>query len=203
MVKCKRVMRLMFPPRDPLHPAKAPSWACSRRCHMLLGPSPPLAAHRSRAHSHEALVFLLALDTGSRMVRFEPNGPRFGLDHLYLSFISIGIYLLFPGRRARFIGVIDGGFVGTAFVLLVVSVAKPEYLDKPEKRDAAFLLLCLTTIRLLGGDAINTTLSRRMMDMAGPVPALGSTPAPNDFCECAWQLRVMRRYASKTIGVDH
>jgi hypothetical protein len=157
-----------------------------RPCHMLLGPSPPLAAHRSRrhrrAHSHEALVLLLALDTGSRMVRFEPNGPGFGLDpFIYLSFQLVSISF------SRELGSLSWYHRWSLrwYRLLVVSVAKPEYLVGPEKREAAFLLLCVTTIDLLGGDGINTTLSRWMMDIPGPVPALGSTPAPNDFCECA------------------
>ncbi len=58
-----------------------------------------MAAHRSRRHSrihsHEALAFLPALDTGSG--RLGPNGPSL------------------------------------APVLLRVSIAKPKYLDTPEK----------------------------------------------------------------------
>jgi hypothetical protein len=100
-----------------------------------------MAAHRSRRHSrihsHEALAFLPALDTGSG--RLGPNGPSL------------------------------------APVLLRVTIAKPKYLDTPEKGGNGIPAPWPTTIDLPGRNAINIARGRRMMDMAGAVPALGST----------------------------
>jgi len=106
---------------------------------------------------------------------FAPS--RLGLDlawitFIYLSFQLVSIPFAIGAARDRFIGVIDGmASLVPLGITLVVIFGKPEYLDTPERWEAAFLLLCVTAADLLGGYAINIALSRRMMDVTGPVPA--------------------------------
>ncbi len=118
-------------------------------------------------------VFFFHVDTGTGW--FAPG--RLGLDlawitFVYLSFQLVSIPFAMGASRDRFIGVIDGmaSLVPLA-VTLVVIFGKPEYLDTSEKWEAAFLLLCVAATDLFGGYAINIALSRRMMDVAAPVPA--------------------------------
>jgi hypothetical protein len=56
-------------------------------------------------------------------------------------------------------------------ISLVVIFGKSELLVTPERWEAAVLLLCIAATDLFGGYAINIALSRRMMDVAGPIPA--------------------------------
>jgi hypothetical protein len=56
-------------------------------------------------------------------------------------------------------------------ISLVVIFGKSELLVTPERWEAAFLLLCIAATDLFGGYAINIALSRRVMDVAGPVAA--------------------------------
>jgi hypothetical protein len=118
-------------------------------------------------------LFFFHVDTGSGW--FSPG--RLGLDlawitFVYLSFQLVSIPFAVEASRNRFIGVLDGmaSLIPLA-VTLVVIFGKPEYLDTPEKWEAAFLLLCVAATDLLGGYAINIALSRRMMDVAAPMPA--------------------------------
>jgi hypothetical protein len=105
------------------------------------------------------------------------SSGRLGLDlawitFIYLSFQLVSIPFAMGASRDRFLGVVDGmASLVPLGVALVVIFGKPEYLDTPEKWEAAFLLLCVTATDLLGGYAINIALSRRMMDLAAPVPA--------------------------------
>jgi hypothetical protein len=102
---------------------------------------------------------------------------RMGLDlawvtFIYLSFQLVSIPFAVETSRARFIGILDGmASLVPLGITLVVIFGKPDYLDTPEKWEAAILLLCITGTDLLGGYAINIALSRRMMDVAGPVAA--------------------------------
>jgi hypothetical protein len=102
---------------------------------------------------------------------------RIGMDlawiaFIYLAFQLVSIPFAMEASRARFIGVLDGmASLVPLGIALVAIFGKPEYLDTPEKWEAAFLLLCITAADLLGGYAINIALSRRMMDVAAPVAA--------------------------------
>jgi hypothetical protein len=118
-------------------------------------------------------LFFFHVDTGSGWFA----SSRLGLDlawitFVYLSFQLVSIPFAMGVSRDRFIGVIDGmASLVPLGVSLVVIFGKPEYLDTPEKWEAAFLLFCVAATDLLGGYAINIALSRRMMDVAAPMPA--------------------------------
>jgi hypothetical protein len=118
-------------------------------------------------------LFFFHIDTGWGWFA----SGRLGLDlawitFIYLSFQLVSIPFAMGASRDRFMGVIDGmASLVPLGVSLVVIFGKPEYLDTPEKWEAAFLLLCVAATDLLGGYAINIALSRRMMDLAAPAPA--------------------------------
>jgi hypothetical protein len=118
-------------------------------------------------------LFFFHIDTGWGWFA----SGRLGLDlawitFIYLSFQLVSIPFAMGATRDRFMGVIDGmASLVPLGVSLVVIFGKPEYLDTPEKWEAAFLLLCVAATDLLGGYAINIALSRRMMDLAAPAPA--------------------------------
>jgi hypothetical protein len=102
---------------------------------------------------------------------------RLGLDlawitFVYLSFQLVSIPFAIGASRDRFIGVVDGMASSVPLAIsLVVIFGRPEHLNTPERWEAAFLLLCVAATDLFGGYAINIALSRRMMDVATPVPA--------------------------------
>ena len=102
---------------------------------------------------------------------------RLGLDlawitFVYLSFQLVSIPFAIGASRDRFIGVVDGMASSVPLgISLVVIFGRPEHLNTPERWEAAFLLLCVAATDLFGGYAINIALSRRMMDVAAPVPA--------------------------------
>jgi hypothetical protein len=50
-----------------------------------------------------------------------------------------------------------------------VIFGKPELLGTPERWEAAILLLFVAAIDLFGGYMFNIALSRRTMDVAGPM----------------------------------
>jgi hypothetical protein len=91
------------------------------------------------------------------------------LTLVYLSFQLLSIPLAM-GTRQRFIGVVDGmASLVPLGIALVVIFGKPELLGTPERWEAAFLLLFIAAIDLFGGYMFNIALSRRMMDVAGPM----------------------------------
>ena len=105
---------------------------------------------------------------------FSPTRLGFNLAWLtlvYLSFQLLSIPLAM-GTRQRFIGVLDGmASLIPLGIALVVIFGKPELLGTPERWEAAFLLLFIAAIDLFGGYMFNIALSRRTMDVAGPMSA--------------------------------
>jgi hypothetical protein len=104
----------------------------------------------------------------------SPN--RLGLDLAWIAFVYLSIQLVSlpfaAASKDRFIGVLDGmASLLPLGISLVVIFGKSEVLVTPERWEAAFLLLAITATDLFGGYAINIALSRRMMDVAAPVPA--------------------------------
>jgi hypothetical protein len=94
------------------------------------------------------------------------------LTFVYLAFQLVSIPFALRAAKEKFIGVVDGmaSLVPLA-VTVVVIFGKPEYLNTPERWEAAILLLLIAATDLFGGYVINIALSRRMMDVAGPSPA--------------------------------
>jgi hypothetical protein len=105
---------------------------------------------------------------------FSPARLGFNLAWLtlvYLSFQLLSIPLAM-GTRQRFIGVLDGmASLIPLGIALIVIFGKPELLGTPERWEAAFLLLFIAAIDLFGGYMFNIALSRRTMDVAGPMSA--------------------------------
>jgi hypothetical protein len=103
---------------------------------------------------------------------FAPSRLGFNLAWLalvYLSFQLLSIPLAL-GTRDRFIGVVDGmASLVPLGITLVVIFGKPELLGTSERWEAAFLLLFIAAIDLFGGYMFNIALSRRTMDVAGPM----------------------------------
>jgi hypothetical protein len=103
---------------------------------------------------------------------FAPSRLGFNLAWLalvYLSFQLLSIPLAL-GSRDRFIGVVDGmASLIPLGIALVVIFGKPELLGTSERWEAAFLLLFIAAIDLFGGYMFNIALSRRTMDVAGPM----------------------------------
>jgi hypothetical protein len=103
---------------------------------------------------------------------FAPGRLGFNLAWLalvYLSFQLLSIPLAL-GSRDRFIGVVDGmASLVPLGISLVVIFGKPELLGTSERWEAAFLLLFIAAIDLFGGYMFNIALSRRTMDVAGPM----------------------------------
>ena len=103
---------------------------------------------------------------------FAPGRLGFNLAWLalvYLSFQLLSIPLAL-GTRDRFIGVVDGmASLVPLGITLVVIFGKPELLGTSERWEAAFLLLFIAAIDLFGGYMFNIALSRRTMDVAGPM----------------------------------
>jgi hypothetical protein len=102
---------------------------------------------------------------------FAPSRLGFNLAWLtlvYLSFQLLSIPLAM-GTRQRFIGVVDGmASLVPLEIALVVIFGKPELLGTL-RREVAFLLLFIAAIDLFGGYMFNIALSRRTMDVAGPM----------------------------------
>jgi hypothetical protein len=105
-------------------------------------------------------------------VMFAPGRLGFNLAWItlvYLSFQLLSIPLAL-GTRDRFIGVVDGmASLIPLGITLVVIFGKPELLGTPERWEAAILLLFVAAIDLFGGYMFNIALSRRTMDVAGPM----------------------------------
>jgi hypothetical protein len=105
---------------------------------------------------------------------FAPSRLGFNLRWLtlvYLSFQLLSIPLAM-GTRQRFIGVVDGmASLIPLGIALVVIFGKPELLGTPERWEAALLLLFIAALDLFGGYMFNIALSRRTMDVAGPMSA--------------------------------
>jgi hypothetical protein len=103
---------------------------------------------------------------------FAPGRLGFNLAWItlvYLSFQLLSIPLAL-GTRDRFIGVVDGmASLIPLGITLVVIFGKPELLGTPERWEAAILLLFVAAIDLFGGYMFNIALSRRTMDVAGPM----------------------------------
>jgi hypothetical protein len=105
---------------------------------------------------------------------FSPT--RLGFDlawiaFIYLAFQLVSIPFALRAGADKFLGVVDGmASLLPLAVTVVVIFGKPEYLDTPQRWEAAILLLGLAATDLFGGYVINIALSRRMMDIAGPSP---------------------------------
>ena len=104
---------------------------------------------------------------------FTPNRLGFNLAWLalfYVSFQLLSIPFALRAARERFIGVLDGmsSLVPLAITIIVI-FGKPELLGTPERWEAAFLLLFIAAVDLFGGYTFNIALSRRTMDVAGPM----------------------------------
>jgi hypothetical protein len=106
---------------------------------------------------------------------FTPDRLGFNLAWLalvYISFQLLSIPFALRASRERFVGVVDGMASLVPFgIALVVIFGKPELLGTPQRWEAAFLLLFIAAIDLFGGYTFNLALSRRMMDVAGPMTA--------------------------------
>ena len=106
---------------------------------------------------------------------FAPNRLGFNLAWLtliYLSFQLLSIPFALSASRARFIGVVDGiASLVPLGITLIVIFGRPELLHTPPRWEAAFLLLFVAATDLFGGYMFNIALSRRMMDMTGPMTA--------------------------------
>jgi len=103
---------------------------------------------------------------------FAPGRLGFNLAWItlvYLSFQLLSIPLAL-GTRDRFIGVVDGmASLIPLGITLVVIFGKPELLGTPERWEAAILLLFVAAIDLFGGYMFSIALSRRTMDVSGPI----------------------------------
>jgi hypothetical protein len=101
---------------------------------------------------------------------FAPNRLGFNLAWLalvYISFQLLSIPFALRASREKFIGVVDGmASLVPLGITLVVIFGKPEFLDTPQRWEAAFLLLFIAAVDLFGGYTFNIALSRRMMDVA-------------------------------------
>jgi hypothetical protein len=123
----------------------------------------------------EWLFFFYAENLESTFGLLSPN--RLGLDLAWIAFAYLSVQLVsipfaVAATRDRFIGVLDGmASLLPLGISLVVIFGKSELLVTPERWEAAFLLLCIAATDLFGGYAINIALSRRVMDVAGPVAA--------------------------------
>ena len=122
----------------------------------------------------EWFFFFYAEDLESTFGLLLPN--RLGLDLAWIAFVYLSVQLVSipfaAASRDRFIGVLDGmASLLPLGISLVAIFGKSEVLVTPERWEAAFLLFAITATDLFGGYAINIALSRRMMDVAAPVPA--------------------------------
>src|SRR5215470_7135703 len=104
---------------------------------------------------------------------FTPDRLGFNLAWLgvaYISFQLLSIPFALRATRERFIGVVDGmaSLVPLAITLIVI-FGRPQLLGTPQRWEAAFLLLFIAAVDLFGGYMFNLALSRRMMDVAGPM----------------------------------
>src|SRR5215470_19044287 len=104
---------------------------------------------------------------------FTPNRLGFNLAWLalvYVSFQLLSIPFALRASREKFIGVVDGMASLVPFgISLIVIFGRPELLGTPQRWEAAFLLLFIAAIDLFGGYTFNIALSRRMMDVTGPM----------------------------------
>src|SRR5215468_1640925 len=104
---------------------------------------------------------------------FTPNRLGFNLAWLaliYISFQLLSIPFALRATKERFTGVLDGmASLVPLGITLIVIFGKPELLGTSERWEAAFLLLFIAAVDLFGGYTFNLALSRRMMDVAGPM----------------------------------
>ena len=104
---------------------------------------------------------------------FTPDRLGFNLAWVtivYISFQLLSIPFALRAARERFIGVVDGmASLVPLGITLIVIFGKPELLGTWQRWEAAFLLLFVAAVDLFGGYTFNLALSRRMMDVAGPV----------------------------------
>jgi hypothetical protein len=122
----------------------------------------------------EWFFFFYAGNLESTFGLLSPN--RLGLDLAWIAFFYLSVQLVsipfaVGASRDRFIGLLDGmASLLPLGISLVVIFGKSELLVTPGRWEAAFLLFGIAATDLFGGYAINIALSRRMMDVAGPVP---------------------------------
>ena len=104
---------------------------------------------------------------------FTPDRLGFNLAWVtivYISFQLLSIPFALRAARERFIGVVDGmASLVPLGITVIVIFGKPELLGTWQRWEAAFLLLFVAAVDLFGGYTFNLALSRRMMDVAGPI----------------------------------
>jgi len=104
---------------------------------------------------------------------FTPDRLGFNLAWLalvYISFQLLSIPFALRAAKERFTGVLDGmASLVPLGITIIVIFGRPELLGTPDRWEAAFLLMFIAAVDLFGGYTFNLALSRRMMDVAGPM----------------------------------